>query len=105
MRIDFQVEGGIAAFPGLAKPVSIDCERLPAAATARLRDLVQQADFFALPSSTPAPAAPDARRYTIAVDDGGRCGTVTVTEPIQDPALRDLVAELRVHARQARSRA
>src|SRR6188472_549432 len=102
MRIDFQVEGGIAAFPGLAKPVSIDCERLPAAATARLRDLVRQVDFFALPRSSSAPAA---RRYTIAVDDGGRCGTVTVTEPIADPALRDLVAELRVHARQARSRA
>ena len=105
MRIDFQVEGGIAAFPGLAKPVSIDCERLPAAATARLRDLMQQADFFALPHSSAAPAAPDARRYTIAVNDGGRCGTVTVAEPIADPALRDLVAELQVHARQARSRA
>jgi len=104
MRIDFQVEGGIAAFPGLAKPVSIDCERLPAAVTARLRDLVRQADFFALQSASTAPAAPDARRYTIAVDDGGRCGTVTVTEPIEDPALRDLVAELRIHARQARSR-
>ena len=105
MRIDFQVEGGIAAFPGLAKPVSIDCEKLPAAATVRLRDLVRQADFFALPSASAAPAAPDTRRYTIAVDDGGRCGTVTVTEPIADPALRDLVAELRLHARQARSRA
>lgn len=105
MRIDFQVEGGIAAFPGLAKPVSIDCERLPAEATARLRDLVRQADFFALPRRSAAPAAPDARRYTIAVDDDGRCGTVTVAEPIADPALRDLVAELRVHARQARSRA
>jgi len=105
MRIDFQVEGGIAAFPGLAKPVSIDCEKLPAAATVRLRDLVRRADFFALPRSSTAPAAPDARRYTIAVDDGGRCGTVTVTEPIADPALRDLVAELRVHARRARSSA
>jgi hypothetical protein len=105
MRIDFQVEGGIAAFPGLAKPVSIDCERLPPAATARLRDLMRQADFFALPRDSTAPTAPDARRYTIAVDDGTRCGTVTVTEPIADPALRDLVAELRVHARQARSRA
>ena len=105
MRIDFQVDGGIAAFPGLAKPVTIDCEALPAAATARLRDLVREADFFALPRDLAAPAVPDARRYTIAVDDGTRCGTVTVTEPLADPALRDLVAELRVHARQARSRA
>ena len=103
MRIDFQVEGGIAAFPGLAKPVSIDCEQLPAETTARLRELVRQADFFALPRDSRAPTSPDARRYTIAVDDGKRCGTVTVTEPIQDPALRDLVTELRMHARQARN--
>ena len=38
MRIDFRMDGGIAAFPGLAKPVSIDCEALPPAETARLRD-------------------------------------------------------------------
>jgi len=41
MRIDFRMDGGIAAFPGLAKPVSIDCEALPPADTARLRTLVQ----------------------------------------------------------------
>ena len=105
MRIDFQVEGGIAAFPGLTKPVSIDCERLPPEVTARLCELVRQADFFALPRLSTASTAPDARRYTIAVDDGTRCGTVTVSEPIANPALRDLVAELRVQARQARSRA
>ena len=105
MRIDFHVEGGLAAFPGLARPVSIDCERLPAAATERLRDLVRQADFFALPSDAQTPQAPDARRYTIAVDDGNRCSTVTVAEPIANPALRELVAELRRHARQARSNA
>jgi hypothetical protein len=105
MRIEFQVEGGVAAFPGLAKPVSIDCERLPPEATARLHDLVRQADFFALPRDSTAPTAPDARRYTIVVDDGTRCSTVTVSEPIANPALRDLVAELRAHARHARSRA
>lgn len=98
MRIDFSVDGGIAAFPGLAKPVTIDCDVLPPTATARLRKLVRRADFFARPAHGPATRMPDARAYTIAIDDGPRCRTLTLTEPIADTALRDLVAELRLHA-------
>jgi hypothetical protein len=45
---------------------------------------------------------PDARVYTIAVDDGAQCRTVTVPEPIADPALRELVDELAQHAAAAR---
>lgn len=98
MRIDFRMDGGLAAFPGLAKPVSIACDALPPAQAARLRSLVERADFFALSRKPHKAVAPDARAYTIAVDDGGKCRTVTVTEPIADDALRDLVAELRSHA-------
>jgi hypothetical protein len=98
MRIEFSMDGGLAAFPGLAKPVSIACDALPAAQAARLRALVERADLSALARKPHKAAAPDARAYTIAVDDGGKCRTVTVTEPIADGALRDLVAELRAHA-------
>jgi hypothetical protein len=98
MRIDFRMDGGLAAFPGLAKPVSIACEALPPVQAARLRALVERAGFFSLSSEPSTAVAPDARAYTIGVDDAGRCRTVTVTEPIADDALRDLVAELRVHA-------
>jgi hypothetical protein len=98
MRIDFRVLGGLAAFPGLAAPVTIHCDALPATENARLHDLVGRADFFALPSAEPGAATPDARAYTIAVDDGGRRKTVTVREPIADPALRDLVDMLRDQA-------
>ena len=105
MRIDFRMDGGIAAFPGLAKPVSIDCEALPPADTARLRTLVQRAGIFSKSHrKKSAPPAPDARAYTIAVDDGGQCRTLTVTEPITDDALRDLIAELRAHADALRGR-
>lgn len=106
MRIDFHIDGGLAAFPGLAKPVSIHCDALPAHENERLRDLVRRADFFALPPQDDSHAGlPDTRAYTIAIDDGSRRRTVTVREPIADPALRDLVAELRdraVAARRAR---
>jgi hypothetical protein len=103
MRIDFRIDGGLAAFPGLAKPVTIDCESLKPAETALLRELVDRADFFSFPSKAPAPTRPDARAYTIAVDDGRQCRTVTVTEPIDNAAMRDLVAELRLHANAVRS--
>ena len=99
MRIGFRIEGGFAAFPGLAKPVTIDCEALSPAEHARLAELVQQANFFALPSHAPAPeGTADARAYTIEVDDGQRCKSVTVCEPIADAALRDLVDALRTQA-------
>lgn len=102
MRIDFRVDGGLAAFPGLAKPLTLHCDALPAQENERLRDLVQRADFFSLVQPDAHPAAPDARAYTIAIDDGARCRTVTVREPIADPALRDLVSELRGKALAAR---
>jgi hypothetical protein len=103
MRIDFRVEGGFAALPGLAAPVTIHCDALPPAEAARLRDLVRRADFFARPAEAPGAAMPDARAYTIVVDDGPQCRAVTVREPIGDRALRDLVDELRDQARAARA--
>lgn len=102
MRIDFRVEGGLAAFPGLARPVTIHCDALPPDENARMRDLVRRADFFARASDDARPPAPDTRVYTIAIDDGPRCRTVTVREPIADAALRDLVATLRDKARDMR---
>jgi len=102
LRIDFRVEGGLAVFPGLAQPLTIDCDALPRPESERLRALVERADFFALPARPRAPPLPDARAYTIAIDDGPQCRTVTVREPIADPALRELVAELRERAASAR---
>jgi hypothetical protein len=104
MRIDFHVDGGLAAFPGLARPVTIDCDALPAEQSAHLRDLLHRADFFALPAQQREVDRPDARTYTIAVDDGQQCKTVCVTEPIADPALRDLVTALGSQATAARRR-
>ena len=102
MKIDFRTEGGLAAFPGLAAPLTIHCDALPPPENERMRALVQRAGFFALPSRDARPAMPDARAYTIAVDDGARCKTVTVREPIANPALRDLVDALRDQALAAR---
>ena len=103
MRIAFRSEGGIAAFPGLAKPVTIRCDALPPEEGARLQSLVQRANFFALPERpAPEPNVADARSYTIEVDDGAQCRTVTIHEPIADPAVGELVAVLRERVAAAR---
>ena len=99
MRIAFSVDGGLASLPGLRRPVTLECDRLPAERSARLKALVEQARFF---SAAPPPAsatARDVRTYTVEVNDGARCRTLTLTEPIADAALLALVEELRVCAR------
>jgi emfourin len=103
VRIDFSVDGGLAAFPGLATPVTIDCDALAPQERAHLCELVDRAGLFAR-TGQPSPGAnvADARRYTIAVDDGSRRSTVTVTEPVRNDALRALISHLRSHARAAR---
>jgi hypothetical protein len=103
VRIALSIEGGLASFPGLRKPVTIDFDRLPADRAARLRELVARARFFSASPPAPSAAARDARSYVIEIDDGTQCRTLTLTEPIADPPLRDLVAEIRDCARGVRS--
>jgi hypothetical protein len=104
MYIDFRIDGGLAAFPGLAQPVRIDCAALPERDATRLQDLVRQADFFGAPAPAGAAQIPDARAYTITVDDGLQCRTLTLAEPIADRPMRELVAELRLRAHVVRGR-
>jgi len=104
MHIDFRIDGGIAAFPGLAQPVRIDCAALPERDAKRLQDLVRKADFFGAPEPVGSAPIPDARAYTIVVDDGLQCRTLTLAEPIADRPMRELVAELRLRANAIRGR-
>ena len=94
MRIALSVDGGLASLPGLRRPQVIDAGRLPPARAARLRALVDEARFFSA-SVPPTPGGADLRSYTLEIDDGGQCRTVTIGEPIADAALRALVAEIR----------
>ena len=93
MRVQFKTEGGIAYFPGLSKPVTIDSADLPEAEAARLRQLLDSTRFFDLPSESRAlrRGAADYRQYTIAVEDGQRRHTVRLADPVEDPALQELV--------------
>lgn len=103
MRIAFSVDGGLASLPGLRRPVTLDCDRLPPQRAARLRHLVERARFFTAAPAVAAHAAPDARSYTVEIDDGRQCRSLTLAEPIADPGLRELVAEIRDCAQSLRS--
>lgn len=103
MRIQFKMEGGIAYFPGLSKPIAIDSDELPNEESDELKRIVNATRFFDQPAvvGAPAPGAADYRQYTITVEDGGKQHTVRLTDPIEDPNLQALVTYLKTR-RQAR---
>lgn len=104
MRIEFAVEGGLAHFPGLAEPVTVDADLLGQDDAEQLRRLVAAARFFDLPAAVGAPArgAADYRQYILTIDDGSRTHTVRVLEPIEDPVLQELVQAVQKHVKAIR---
>ncbi len=97
MRIQLQMEGGIAYFPGLSKPITLDSDELPKQASDELKRLVNAAHFFDLPTviGPPRRGAADYRQYTITIEDDGKQHTVRLTDPIADPNLQALLNYLR----------
>jgi hypothetical protein len=105
MRVTFSAEGGIAFFPGLSRPVTIDQDQLSEEDAHELVRLVDECSFFDQPAKaakTPKGAA-DVQLYTITVDDGEQRHTVKVQEPIADQGLRELVNFLRRKVRELRT--
>ncbi len=49
MRIQLKIEGGLAYFPGLSKPITIDGNALPPQEADKLKQLLDAAHFFDLP--------------------------------------------------------
>jgi hypothetical protein len=107
MRIEFKMEGGIAYFPGLTEPVSVNTDQLPENARVELEKLVKETRFFELPSS-PGPRlkkGADYFRYRITIEAGGQSHTLNLADPVEDPNLQRLVVILRKRARENLSRA
>jgi hypothetical protein len=101
------MEGGIAYFPGLSKPVMIDSNELPKEEAAELKRLVDAARFFDLPTVAGAPprGAADYHQYTVTVEDSGRRHTVQLTDPIEDPNCQRLLGYLRAKVKVLRTAA
>lgn len=82
------VEGGFAAVPALAAPVTVEDERVA--------ELAAACDFFSMPPElgTPRPGAADYLTYQVTGEDAGRTHQVRAVEPVPDAGLRDLIAYL-----------
>ncbi len=96
MKVQLTRSGGLATFPGLQRPVTVDASSLSDPDQAKLRFLLEAAGFFDLPSDdrqTPAGSArgADQRLLTLTVTDDRRSHTVTVTEPATGRSLADLL--------------
>jgi len=99
MRITFERTGGLA---GMTVSGEVDTASLPPEEAQALREMVEAAGVFDLPSkpASPAPGA-DRFRYTLTVEDGERRHTVEVAEAGASDALQALLRRLTVLARRA----
>jgi hypothetical protein len=106
MRIEFEMDGGLAYMPGLAKPVTIEVDQLPEAEAREIRDLVAATRFFERPQQTDTPPArgADRRNYTITITQGTERHQLKVMDPVEDEELRRLVRLIEAQARTARRR-
>jgi hypothetical protein len=92
MHIRLSTDGGFAYLP--RQPINVDLDSLPADESAALQQLVENAGFFALPEKCAAQSGGDMREFTIEVDNGEQCHTVTVPETEASPALIELIDRL-----------
>src|SRR5262245_43454631 len=96
MQVVFQMEGGVARFPGLARPITLSDDDLTSSEINELRDLTAAARFFQAPEADPSgPAGPDAQRYSLSIADGTHLHTVRRHDPVGPPALADLLTYVR----------
>src|SRR5690349_10435528 len=102
MRLTFKMEGGLAAFPGLSGPVTVDTDSLPPDEARSLEQLVEACRFFEQPSAPPVAGGPDARTYTLAIEQGGRSHSLSVGDPVPEP-VRPLFERSQALARGRRS--
>ncbi|WP_223636010.1 protealysin inhibitor emfourin [Corallococcus sp. EGB] len=106
MRIELKREGGLAFFPGLARPRSVDLDALPPATAEALQREVREARFFEQPATVGGgpTAGADRTSYTVTIeDDGGRRHSVRLVEPVQEPHLRALLGLLQQAEREQRA--
>ncbi len=96
MRVRFQASGGIAAFPGLDGPRTVDLDELPQEQRESLKELIREVDFFELPGRLGPPrGSADHRSYEISIEDGDRRHTVVISDPVPTRTLQALIARLR----------
>lgn len=96
MRISLERSGGFANIP---LQVSVDTETLPSEQSVQLRQWIETAQFFDLPSNRVTPMQPDRFQYQITVEEGDRQHSIMVSESAMSNQLKPLVQWLTTYAR------
>lgn len=106
MRIEYSQAGGIAYFPGLNKPITVEVDQLDVKDTEELKRLVDASHFFALPAAigVPAKGMADYQFYTLAISGKDRQHSVRILVPVEDPALLDLIQVVQKHVNATRTK-
>ena len=99
MEATIAIEGGVAHFPGLARERRVDFAALTDAEKEQLKQLAKRAGSTRGPTGAPRKPVPDARTYRIVMDLGDGKKELTVSDPVGDPALSELIGFLQKHAR------
>ena len=100
MRISFERSGG---FAGITMKMAIDENDLAPGEAQKLRQLVEEADFFNLSGKVMARSPrPDRFQYELRLEEEGRQHTVTMSEEAMPAKLKPLVKWLMEKARQER---
>jgi hypothetical protein len=90
-KISFERSGGLA---GKKLQHEFDLDSLPEEEAEYLHRLIEEADFFNVPTSTVARSAPDEFQYQIIVDNGSENHTIRTTDSTMPDSLHPLVKEL-----------
>jgi hypothetical protein len=100
LRISIERTGG---FAGVTITTTVDTADLPPDEAQKLRQMVDEADFFNLPGKiTSRSPQPDRFQYELKVEENRRQHAVTVSEEIMPPKLKPLVKWLMDAARKGR---
>lgn len=93
MLIQYSVEGGIAYFPGLARPKILDTTDLTNEAATKLHQLISEINFLKLPAEvgTARKGSGDMRIHSITIEEVKHSHTVRIIEPVDDPRLKNLL--------------
>ncbi len=100
MRISIERSGG---FAGITMKTTVDEKDVAPDEALKLRQLVEEADFFNLPRKIVSqPPQPDPFQYELKLEEKGRQYAVSVGEEVMPEKLKPLVSWLMGKARQTR---
>lgn len=100
MRISFERSGG---FAGITMKTAVDEKDLAPGEAQKLRQLIEEADFFNSPGKMMSRSPqPDRFQYELSLEEKGRQHTVTMSEEAMPAKLKPLVQWLIEKARQTK---